>query len=67
VPDRVDGLGGSEDRRDNPERVTGSRGYHWAYEKVGFAVKSSEKYYAKVKATDKCAGARSPVLNAVGY
>lgn len=49
------------------ERVTGSIGYHWAFEKVGFAVTSSEKYYAKVKPTDKCAGARSPVLNAVSY
>jgi len=49
------------------ERVTGVVGYHWAFEKAGFAVKSSEKYYAKVKATDKCAGARSPVLNAVTY
>ncbi len=49
------------------ERVTGVIGYHWAFEKAGFAVKSSEKYYAKVKATDKCAGARSPVLNAVTY
>ena len=48
-------------------RVTGALGYQWAYEKVGYAVKSSEKYYAKVKATDKCAGARSPVLNAVSY
>ncbi|MGH3337230.1 MAG: hypothetical protein ACRDPL_00140 [Propionibacteriaceae bacterium] len=49
------------------ERVTGVVGYHWAFEKVGFAVKSSEKYYAKVTATEKCAGARSPVLNAVSY
>ncbi len=49
------------------EPVTGAIGYWWAFEKVGFAVKSSEKYYAKVKATNKCAGARSPVLNAVGY
>ena len=49
------------------ERVTGVVGYHWAFEKVGFAVKSSEKYYAKVKATDKCAGARSPVVSAVTY
>ena len=49
------------------ERVTGATGYHWAFEKVGYAVKSSEKYYAKVKATDKCAGARSPVLKAVSY
>ena len=42
-------------------------GYYWAFEKVGFAVKSSEKYYAKVKPTSSCSGARSPVLNAVGY
>ena len=47
--------------------VTGAPGYHWAFEKDGFAVKSSEKYYAEVKATDKCAGARSPVLKAVTY
>jgi hypothetical protein len=47
--------------------VTGVTGYHWAFEKVGFAVKPSEKYYAKVKPTDKCAGARSPVLNAEGF
>ena len=49
------------------ERVTGVVGYYWAFEKVGFAVKSSERYYAKVNATDKCAGARSPVLSAVTY
>ena len=47
--------------------VTGATGYYWAFEKVGFAVKSSEKYYAKVKPTSSCSGARSPVLNAVGY
>jgi hypothetical protein len=39
--------------------VTGVVGYHWAFEKVGYAVKASEKYYAKVKATDDCSGARS--------
>ncbi len=48
-------------------RVTAAPGYYWAFEKTGYAVKSSEKYYAKVKATDSCAGARSPVLNAVSY
>jgi hypothetical protein len=47
--------------------VTGQVGYFWAFEKAGFAVKPSEKYYAKVKPTEKCAGARSPVMNAVGY
>jgi hypothetical protein len=47
--------------------VTGVIGYHWAFEKKGFAVKSSEKYYAKVKPTGNCSGARSPVLNAVSY
>ena len=36
-------------------------GYFWAYEKVGFAVKSSERYYAKVGATTKCKGARSAI------
>ena len=48
-------------------RVTGSIGYHWAFEKVGYAVRSSERYYAKVNATDKCRGARSPVLHADSY
>ena len=47
--------------------VTGAVGYYWAFEKVGFAVKSSERYYAKVKPTSSCAGARSPVLNAEAY
>ena len=47
--------------------MTGAVGYYWAFEKVGFAVKSSERYYAKVKPTSSCAGARSPVLNAEAY
>jgi hypothetical protein len=49
------------------ERVTGVVGYHWAFEKVGFAVKASETYYAKVKPTDDCSGARSPVRKAEVY
>ena len=49
------------------EPVTGVVGYYWAFEKVGYAVKSSEKYYAKVKPTDACSGARSPVLKAEAY
>jgi hypothetical protein len=47
--------------------VTGVLGYHWAYEKTGYAVKSSERYYAKANATDKCKAARSPILNADSY
>jgi hypothetical protein len=47
------------------KKLDGS-GYTWAFEKV-YAVKSSERYYAKVNATSKCKGARSPVLNAVSY
>jgi hypothetical protein len=49
------------------KRSTGAVGHYWAFEKVGFAVKSSERYYAKVTATSKCMGARSKVLNAVSY
>ena len=41
-----------------PSLLTGATGYYWAFEKVGFAVKSSEKYYAKVKPTSSCSGAR---------
>jgi hypothetical protein len=49
------------------KRSTGAVGHWWAFEKVGFAVKSSERYYALVKATSRCAGARSKVLNAISY
>ena len=45
------------------ERVTGQVGYYWAFEKVGFAAKSSERYYVKAKRSDSpaCASARSSV------
>ena len=45
------------------EPVTGQVGYYWAFEKVGFAAKPSERYYAQVKRTEKpaCAPARSSV------
>ena len=36
-------------------------GYYWGVDKVGYSVKSSERFYAKVSATDKCKGARSAV------
>ncbi len=47
--------------------VTGVIGYYWAYEKEGYAVRASERYYAKVKATDSCKGARSAALYADSY
>ena len=48
------------------KRSTGAVGHWWAFEKR-YAVKSSERYYALVKATSSCAGARSKVLNAISY
>ena len=42
------------------KRLDGS-GYSWGVEKVGYSVKSSERFYAKVSATDTCKGARSAV------
>ena len=45
------------------EPVTGQVGYYWAFEKVGFAAKPSERFYVKVKRTERpaCAAARSSV------
>jgi hypothetical protein len=45
------------------EPVTGQVGHYWAFEKVGFAAKPSERYYVQVKRTESpaCASARSPL------
>ena len=45
------------------EPITGQVGYYWAFEKVGFAAKPSERYYVKATRTEKpaCAPARSSV------
>ena len=56
-------VGSTEAKR---TAVVALYGYAWVFEKI-YAVKASERYYAKVNATDKCAGARSAVLNAVSY
>ena len=39
--------------------------YSWTFKKKGYAVKTTEKYYAKVKPTAKCSGAHSPAWSAV--
>lgn len=41
--------------------------YSWDFEKVGYAVKAGERYYAKVKPTKKCMGARSAAVLANVY
>ena len=41
--------------------------YSWDLEKVGYAVKAGERYYAKVKPTKKCMGARSAAVLANVY